>query len=89
MEKILNIHISNKMAIDLNVLTKSLNGLVFLYKDFIKNNNYSCDPKLYIKEIKNGSIDVYISAGQAIYSSSIVNPLLEFTSYLINIINFF
>lgn len=87
MEKILNIHIKNNKPVDINNLARSLNGLASLYRSFIESHDYNADiePKLYVKEIKEGSIDIYL-LGQLLNTLEFVNPTLEFANNLYDMI---
>lgn len=65
-DRVLNIHIENNKPVEINNLSRSLNGLATLYKLFMEEtSNIDIEPKLYIKEIKEGSIDIYL-VGQVI-----------------------
>lgn len=88
MENILNIHIANNKPVEINNLARSLNGLSNLYKIFIEDHEYNIniEPKLYVKEIKEGSIDIYL-LGQMLNSLDLINPTFEFANHLFNMID--
>lgn len=90
MEHFLNIHIKNNKPVDINALSRSLNGLSTLYKSFIESHDYNNDlqPKLFIKEIKEGSIDIYLF-GQFLGGLEFINPALEFANNLKDLIETF
>lgn len=90
MEKILNIHIKNNKPVDINNLARSLNGLANLYKSYVEDNDYNLDiePKLYVKEIKEGSIDIYL-LGQAITLLDSVKPTVDFANHLFELLEIF
>lgn len=91
-DKILNIYIKNNNPIELSVLSNSLTAFSYLYASFIEKNNLSKDfePKLYIKEIKDGSVDLYLYAGLA-YTllSGASDPTLDFWKQLIDLMKYF
>lgn len=57
----------------------------------MEDNGYSldCEPKLYISEIKKGSIDIYLNFGEAITLLSYCNTAVDFTKHIIDYLSFF
>lgn len=85
--KNLVVHIANDLPIELKHLSTSLDGLSGLYKTFMDQQDYSPDyePRLYINEVKNGSVILELSIAGISLLANEYNPLLQFISYLLTI----
>lgn len=91
---ILNIYIKNSKPVALSDLTKSMNGISYFYASFIEKNGFRTDhdPRLYIKEIKNGSIEMNLVTGLPVTIIGIAQQIsmpIEFIKTYINCLLYF
>lgn len=90
MDEVLNIRIRNNRPVEINTLAKSLNGISSLYRGFLTDHDYvfEVEPKLYVKKIQEGSIDIYLM-GQIATTLEFVNSMLEFCQHLNGVLEIF
>jgi hypothetical protein len=83
-ENILSVKIENKNQIELNQLASSLNALSAQYDSFLRKSNTDYtknDRKLYISELKQGSIIIELFSSIAACTTDF-NAIFEFFNYL-------
>lgn len=90
MDEVLNIKIRNNRPVEINTLARSLNGISSLYREFLTDHDYifEIEPKLYVKKIQEGSIDIYL-IGQIATTLEFVNSMLEFCHHLNEVLEIF
>ncbi len=89
-----NIYIKNSKPVSLDVLSYSLQGYAELYNSFIEKSGFNKDfeSKLYVQEIKKGSIvlDLAIGGGVSLLADATnIHISVEFVKFLQAIYNFF
>ena len=86
-------HIDNKQPIELTMLTKSMIGLSNQFNKFNKEKGLSSDAKLYVKEIRKGSViielfDIAMISGVIPFAEN-TNVLIDFAKHLGNVFSYF
>ena len=84
--------IDNKQSVELLSLTRSMLSVTSQFDKFNKENGQSSDAKLYVKEVRKGSIIVElfdISLIGIIPFVENINVVAEFAGYLQNVFNYF
>ena len=84
--------IDNKQPVELLSLTRSMLSVTSQFDKFNKENGQSSDAKLYVKEVRKGSIIVElfdISLIGIIPFVENINVVAEFAGYLQNVFNYF
>jgi hypothetical protein len=89
-----NIYIKNSKPVSLDVLSYSLQGYAELYNSFIEKSGFNKDfeSKLYIQEIKKGSIvlDLAIGGGVSLLADATnIHISVEFVKFLQSVYSFF